>query len=154
MYIDVASFYNDHRMGEHATRPIAPVLTRPALLLLLAWSVVVAALAALQPRPTPCGWNDHAASALTQTLWVEQLAIRLGCPKTTAKSLVIPEGEGTIALSPFGRELERGLAPSRTSQNRHPCRARIRLPADTVTQAVQHAARNPCFTSDAFNCGF
>ena len=40
--------------------------------------------------------------ALTQTLWVKQLAIRLGCPKTTAKSLVIPEGEGTIALSPSG----------------------------------------------------
>ena len=63
MYIDVSSFKRDHRIGEGATHPIAPVLTRPALLLLLAWSVVVAASAALQPRPTPRGWNDHAASS-------------------------------------------------------------------------------------------
>ena len=40
--------------------------------------------------------------ALTQTLWVKQLAIRLGCPKTTAKSLVIPEGEGTIVKQVAG----------------------------------------------------
>ena len=63
MYIDVSEYDNEHQMGKYATRPIAPVLTRPALLLLLAWSVVVAASAALQLRPTPCGWNDHAASS-------------------------------------------------------------------------------------------
>ena len=44
MYIDVSSFKRDHRIGESATHPIAPVLARPALLLLLAW-------------------NDHAASS-------------------------------------------------------------------------------------------
>ena len=35
------------------------------------------------------------SESLTLTLWMKQLAIRLGCQKTAAKSLVIPKGEGT-----------------------------------------------------------
>ena len=61
MSIDVNEENNSHQKGERATYSIGHVLTRPALLLLLAW-------------------NDHAASALSPTL-IKQLAIRLGYQK-------------------------------------------------------------------------
>ena len=66
MVIDVSEFCNFHQMGERATHPIARFFGSLALLLLLAW-------------------DGHAASSRL----MKQLAIRLGCQKTTAKSLVI-----------------------------------------------------------------
>ena len=38
MVIDDHGYNNIHLMGENATRPIAPLFARPALLLLLAWN--------------------------------------------------------------------------------------------------------------------
>ena len=66
MVIDVSVFCDNHQMGERATHPIAHFFGRLALLLLLAW-------------------DGHAASSRL----MKQLAVRLGCKKTTAKSLVI-----------------------------------------------------------------
>ena len=38
MVIDVSEEKSGHQLGERATHPIAHVLTRPVLLLLLAWN--------------------------------------------------------------------------------------------------------------------
>ena len=75
MVIDVERFYNTHPMGEKATHPIARFLGRWSLLLLLAW-------------------DGHVASSRL----MKRLAIRLGCQKTTAKSLVIAQQPKKRAL--------------------------------------------------------
>ena len=83
MVIGVARFYDVHQMGEHTTHPIARFLGHGSLLLLLAWDG--------SPRKRPLRGNVSQPHTELSRLMKRQLAIRLGCQKTTAKSLVIAQ---------------------------------------------------------------
>ena len=61
------------------------------------------------PSPPPVGEGTEAFGPETPSLTLmELLAIRLGCPKTAAKSLLSPGGRGNRSPSPSGGRVGKG----------------------------------------------